>query len=54
MEAEHTALLCYCTTRWISRAKMFHWALELKEYIAMFLSDSSSSSSSSNANFFYK
>jgi hypothetical protein len=40
MEAKHTALLCYCDTRWLSRAKVLHRVFELKEEIAIFLSES--------------
>jgi len=40
MEAEHTALLCYCETRWLSRVKVIHRVFELKEEINILLSDS--------------
>jgi hypothetical protein len=39
MEAEHTALLYYCETRWLSRANMLGSVFELKE-VAIFLNDS--------------
>jgi hypothetical protein len=39
MEAEHTAPLHHCDTRSVFRAKAFHRVFEVKEEIAIFLSD---------------
>jgi hypothetical protein len=43
MEAEHTVLLYYCETRWLSRVKAIRTVIELKDKIAIFLSGNAGS-----------
>jgi hypothetical protein len=50
MEVQHTALLFYCETSWLSLAEVLHVVLELKQEIAIFLSDSNNND---DANLFY-
>jgi hypothetical protein len=40
MEAEHTALLYYCETHWLSRGAVLHRVCELNEERVLFVTDS--------------
>jgi hypothetical protein len=50
MEAEHTALLYYCETHWLSRGAVLHRVCELNEERVLFVTDNNNND---DANLFH-